>query len=449
MKKNSRIIRTKTEPIKPENMVITDIVVRNVDRTPKDVGKWRAAHINAESVHYPNRTRLFDLYADVMLDGHLSGIIYNKRIATVRNKKMVFKKDGKKVDELDTLLKSKVFRDIKTKIMEAPAYGISGMEFVPGEEIAFEEIPRRHIKPEFGVIAMEQSDYTGVEYDKVESIFIIGERYDLGYLLSCSFYALIKKGDFSDWAQYVEIFGQPLRVVKYDAYDSKSKVELKKALDESGGSLTIMIPKQTEFDVVDGKTSNGDGQLQERLKEACNAEMSVKVLGVTETTTSSKSSGYAQSSTHADQQSEVVADDMAYLLNYLNSKKFQTILKSYGYPVEGGEFEFEKELNLEKLSKKKDIDIAISSKVPVGDDYWYETYGIPKPDNYDELKQKMDDEKKAMLPVPGGQLPGSGKKDNKAGQPPGSGNGKPASGSKLSAWHKLRLAAADFFDPAP
>src|SRR5437868_7302204 len=359
-KANKGIIRTKAEPIQTEGLVIQDIQVRNVDRTPKDIQSWRNAHINAESVHYPNRTRLLDLYADVMLDGHLWGIIYNKRIATVLNKSLTFVKDDKEVEELEPVIKSQVFTDIITRILETKAFGTSGLQFIPGETVAFEDIPRKHIKPEFGVIAKEQSDYTGYEYSKMPLVWVLGKKLDLGYLLNCAFYALIKKGDFSDWSQFVEIFGQPVRVIKYDAHDDKTKIQLKQVLDDSGSSLALMIPKQADFEIMDGKNANSDGQLQERLKVACNDEMSVIVLGVTETTTSSKSSGYAQSETHQDQQSEVVSADLKYVLDQLNDPKFIAILKSYGLPVEGGKFKFEKELNLDKLKVRKDIDIAIS-----------------------------------------------------------------------------------------
>ena len=35
--------------------------------------------------------------------------------------------------------------------------------------------------------------------------------------------------------------------------------------------------------------------------------------------------------------------------------------------------------------------MRVSEKVPVSDDYWYETYGIPKPENYNELKKEMQE----------------------------------------------------------
>ena len=49
---------------------------------------------------------------------------------------------------------------------------------------------------------------------------------------------------------------------------------------------------------------------------------------------------------------------------------------------------------------KIEIDTIVSTKVPVGDDYWYTTYGIPKPDNYDELKAEMQEAKKEIETIP-------------------------------------------------
>jgi phage gp29-like protein len=245
----------------------------------------------------------------------------------------------------------------------------------------------------------------------------------------------------ADWGQYIEIFGMPVRIIKYDAYDEKTKIEVGEILESSGGALAIMVPKQAEFEMLDGKTSNADGKLQETFRQALNDEMSVIILGNTESTTSSKSSGYAQSQTHSAQQLINTKSDLEEVQNFLNSPAFITVCKSYALPVvEGGKFEFEKEIDLDALSTKKDIDLAVSAKVPIADDYWYETYGIPKPDNYAELRKKMDDQK--MM-----ELQPQGPPNNKPPKNKKPGKGMPAL-SDTNAWNKLRQTLADFFDPA-
>lgn len=371
-----------------KSVVVNEMTLVAPNRNRKDVGTLKSGIERAESVYTPNRTQLYDLYHDVKsIDGHLSGII-KKRVDAITNKYIKFTRNKQKVDEMDTLIESSKFIRIIELIMESLEWGTSGIEFVIGKELDFVEIPRKHIRPEKGIITKSQYDYNGTDIDKVPFAWVVGQPKNLGYLLQCAMYALYKRSGFGDFAQFVEIFGQPVRIIYYDAYDTKTKQELQKILTESGGSLSMMIPQQAKFEMVDGKTSNATGQLQKTLIDACNSEMDVCVLGNTETTTSSKSSGYAQSQTHADQQLEITKSDMKYVLGWLNDPHFLWILKSYGYPVDGGRFEFEIELDLANLKERLDIDERVSAFVPISDDYWYETYGVPKPDNYQELKDQ-------------------------------------------------------------
>jgi len=398
--------RTKVKAPEPQTAapayLIHDLTLVAPDRNRKDIQSLKQAVTSAELIHFPNRTLLYDLYHDIYtMDGYLSGII-DKRIDSVLNKKLKFyDKSGKEVEELTKLMK-KEGREIIRKIMESVFWGISGIEFKIGEKLAFEEIERKHIKPEKGIITKSQYGMTaesGFIIDEMPFIWVIGKKKDLGKLLACSMYAIYKRGNFGDWAQYVEIFGQPVRILEYDAYDTKTKQELKEMLDKAGNSLAMMIPKQASFQMLDGKHSNGDGKLQLSFKDACNQEMAIRILGNTETTSSSTSSGYAQSKEHGEQQDEITASDLIMVENLLNSDKFFSILKSYGYDVEGGNFAYELELNLAKLKLRLEIDMLVSTKVPIGDDYWYETYGIAKPDNYEELKKKMDEQVALALGV--------------------------------------------------
>ena len=275
--------------------------------------------------------------------------------------------------------------------MQEKAWGITGLEFIPGSKFAFKRINRKHIKPETGIVAIEQYGTEGYAYDGLPLVWVVGEPDEYGFLLECAPYALYKRGTMADWSQFSEIFGMPMRVAKYDSNDIKTKIELKQVSDGSGSALVMMIPKPADFEIIDGKITNADGAIYSNLKNACDDEMSVVVLGVTETTSSSKSSGFAQSKVHAAQQLEITKDDILDMQMTLNEEKFHSILESYALPVvAGGEFKYEEEVNLDHLAKRVQIDGQVAKRVPVGDDYWYKTYGIEKPKNYAELKKKME-----------------------------------------------------------
>mgnify|MGYP001316077637 CR=1 FL=1 len=388
------------QPDENGKMVINHmpVIIRSVDRSRKDIADWWTELQNAESVYYPNVSGLFDIYSTVRIDTHLGGII-EKRISSVINKKLYFKKGGNKIDSLDDLIKSETFKELRRELRERKFWGRAGFEFIVGPNFAYNVIPKKHIRIESQTIASEQYDSKGTSYKGVWNLWVLGKRDDFGLLLSCTPYALWKKGNMGDWAMFVEIFGQPFIIFTYDAHDKKTKEELDTIMKNIGSGTKLQVPKQVQLKLEDGKQSNANGDLQEKLRVACNNEMSVRILGATETTTSSSSSGYAQSKEHAEQQDEIILSDMEEELSNLNDPQFLSILKSYGYDVDGGEFCYEKNIDLAKV--KQMIDIVKACKelgLPVDDDYLYELTGIPKPKNYEALKREIQQNKKPADP---------------------------------------------------
>ncbi|WP_151199715.1 hypothetical protein, partial [Flavobacterium psychrophilum] len=77
----------KKEQKKP-NIIINDLTLVSPDRSHKDIQTLKTNVLSAESVYFPNRVGLYDLYHDVVsMDGYLKGIL-EKRIKTVLNKKL-------------------------------------------------------------------------------------------------------------------------------------------------------------------------------------------------------------------------------------------------------------------------------------------------------------------------------------------------------------------------
>lgn len=431
-------------------ILINELVIVAPNRAQKDLQDFRAALQAAESVYCPNRTQLYDLYSAVVLDGHLCGIM-NKRMEYVLNKKLyALDKNGKEAEAYFDLFGKNEWRELIKTLLEVRFWGLSGLEFIPGEELDFVPIPRKHIKLDKKRISKTQmlmDEESGIDYADLPNVWVLGKENDFGILLQCSPYALWKRGNLGDWAQFIEIFGQPQRVARYDGYDKQTKIELRKALEESGSSMAIMIPKQAELEIMDGKTSNANGELQDKFRQACNDEMSVIVLGNTETTTSSKSSGYAQSKTQSEEQDEINKSDLAFVASLLNSKRFLQILKSYGYPTDGVSFKFEDEKDIEYLTSRIEVDMKLASLVPMDDDYFYDMYDVPKPANYDQLKKEKEQQKEQAVAAAGqknGQTP-DGEKPK-----PDDGNGKGSQKKvKLSGFDKFLNTLSDFFDRAP
>jgi SPP1 gp7 family putative phage head morphogenesis protein len=379
----------KTRPKIVETRIISPAL------SPRDLQAWRNAWRAAENAYYPNTAQLYDIYQDFLsADGHLRGIV-QKRIDSVLNKRVHYvDAAGKKIDGIDALIESSAFRLVMRTILETIFWGVSGIECPPAEAFTPLVIPRKHIKLKTRCIAIEQTDQDGIKYDDNPYIYVTGQYGDLGLLLSATYYAILKRAAWGDWANYLELYGHPIRVARYDGLDERLKQELFTQLEKAGSSLSIVIPKQADIEIMDGKSSNGDGKLQHLFKDSCNAEMSIVILGNTETSSQSAHGSNAKAKTHSEQQNEIIKSDIAYLQSCLNDPKFISILKLHGYPVvEGGKFQFPNDVDLEELQNRLEIDLKLKQAgLPIADDYFYGAYGVPKPDDYDAQKNKSEPE---------------------------------------------------------
>ncbi|MBL0144918.1 MAG: DUF935 family protein [Chitinophagaceae bacterium] len=161
-----------------------------------------------------------------------------------------------------------------------------------------------------------------------------------------------------------------------------------------GSAPYVILPDGTSVVLHETKGSGqGGGDVFEKLARFCDEQISILILGNTETTNSSKSSGYAQSETHMKTQIEVYRDDTKYTTTWLN-ETIRPILYNLGYPVADGVIKADKESNLVEVKDK----LAIMQQVKtlgelVDADFIYETSGVPKPDNYDTMKAEQEAQK--------------------------------------------------------
>ena len=81
-KQNETVYNSKPIVGGENKIVVNETIVRQVPRTSPRIEDWRSSHSAAESRYYPLRTRLYNIYDEILLDGHLSGII-SKRLNTV------------------------------------------------------------------------------------------------------------------------------------------------------------------------------------------------------------------------------------------------------------------------------------------------------------------------------------------------------------------------------
>ena len=388
----------------PKNGVnITTINVRVPNRSTQDIETWRRAIAAFENPVNPVRTYLYDLYKDMELDGQVEAT-WGKRCDAVLNKRLVFKRDGTEDEEIGKLLNSPDMRIFIRELLRTILYGytliqINRVWFDDEEEqyrIDFDLIPRKHVHPEqgFQCISREQSmatpDFLYLEAPLSNYMVWAGDPTDMGIFASVAQYVIYKRGGFGDWSQFAEMFGMPFRELSYDDYDEATRAKLEQAMEQWGSAGYLIKPKGAELTLHDTGGSTSSADVYDLLISKCDAAISKVILGNTLTTEQGEIGSQALGEVHKEAEGEKNESDKLFVLSVLNTR-LRAVLKRFGFNLAGGEIKYEGlETDWASLKDKWDVIKEIRQEVPVDDDYIYDEFPIPKPDNYEQLREEMD-----------------------------------------------------------
>lgn len=374
-------------------LVIQNITFKSPTRDTADIAVWRNALKSAEGTT-GKRIRLYDLYEDLLLDNVL-GMSIEKRIMSVNNSNIVFQVQDKTVEEMDDLVDSGAFETFLTEVMLSKFWGITVLEFDFTNGFQVYTVPRKHIDPKRHEILLNQTDEKGIPYLDDPFFMEIGGERDLGLILRAAPYVIYKRGGFGDWAQFAELFGMPFRIGKYNSYDEDTRVKLEQALEKSGSAPWAVIPADGSIEYKDNQVG-GNASVYKLLKDACNEEILIGILG--QTMTSLNGSSKSQSETHKDVEESINRADRRFIQRILN-RRLIPVLEARGYPVKGGWFSFPEAEKSLTLKERMEIDTQLIDVIDIDPDYFYETYGVPKPEGGGTVKKKIDTPSDPDAPV--------------------------------------------------
>jgi hypothetical protein len=390
---------TKNQKPKSKNpkLEIYNLTVARVDRSKKTLESWRDAMIAAESPTFPNRRRLYDLYAELELDTHLASV-REKRILNVLSGNIVFfDKSGKENDVISGLIAQPFFRSMCADILDSRSWGHSLLFFdcltvTPGELSNYIMVPRRNVIPERGLITRQTGDIDGISFLETpycHYTISAGNTADLGLLNKAAPYIIYKKNTAMDWSTYNEVFGFPFRKVTYSGNDATVRRELEHMLDECHRASSAILPEEANLEFIQNQSNGANGfELFKQFMSICDKQVSKLYLGNTMTTDAE--GGNYKGEVHEKAELRIADSDRHFLLSVLNTD-FIRIMEIFGIPASGGWFAFN---DTEELSLKDrvDIDIKLSAIIPIEPDYFYETYNIPKPPKQAEAPQPPKEE---------------------------------------------------------
>ena len=368
--------------------VLQQLVVKAPQRKSADVGTWRTALRSADSGRVKT---LYDLFDDLLLDGVLSDAM-QKRIDAVCNSELSFTNaEGEEVEDITTLIDTLGFEDMLREILKQRFYGRSGfeMEFPIEGGLIVHAIPAKHINLEKKCILINDMDDKGVEYEGDSFICVLGKERDFGLLLRAAPYVIYKRGGFGDWAQWVELFGMPQRVGKYNTYDPDSRKLLEEAFEKAGSAPWVVIPKDSEVETKE--SGSGSGSSYNEFRQACNEELLITILGQTMTTVQGEKGARSLGEVHKEVEEGKNLSDLRYVQRVLNTY-VKPMLAARGFAVEGGTFTFPKAA--EPLSVTEIVQLADIIDIPAT--YLHEKYAIPMPEEGEAVARRQS----SSMPLP-------------------------------------------------
>ncbi|NJN27163.1 MAG: DUF935 family protein [Cyclobacteriaceae bacterium] len=400
------------------NPIINKLVVKPAVRSTTDIGQWRNA---IKSADRGRRSKLYDLYEDLLIDGVLADAV-DKRIDAITNAELTFQREGEVVEELEELIDTPEFERLLKEIMLSKFWGISLLEFDFTDGLKFYSIPRKHILPDKKEVIRQEYDEKGISYEGDPFILQIGDDTSLGLFLKTAPYAIYKRGGFGDWAQWIELFGMPQRIGKYSVYDNESRRLLEEAFESAGSAPSMVVPKETDVE-VNNNGQGGNGVSFDDFRKACNEELLITILGQTMTTLDGSS--LSQSETHKEVEEGKNKSDRRFVQRVLNHDLLP-MLEARGFPVSGGTFFFPEAGESISTADRLAKDMQLNEIIDISEEYFYETYDIPRPEAGQVVAKKKQVPGAFGLPI-----------DEAETEPPDPVN---------NSWHKRLF---DFFVHAP
>lgn len=351
--------------------------------TKKDIATWRQAWQMAIGIDTPQRSVLYDIYTDCLVDLHLTGCIGQRKGKTLQKDFLLVGSDGKKNEQITNLFKKEWFLDFIDLALDSRFWGHSliqlGDVIHEGGDMRFshvELVPRKHVCPEFGVILCNASDdpRNGISYkegDFANWCIEVGKPRDLGLLLKCAPACISKKNMLAFWDMFGEIFGAPMRVARTNTQDEKERSRIEQSLDNMGAAFWALFPEGTDIEIKE--SSRGDAyNVYDKRVDRCNSELSKGVLMQTMTIDSGAS--LSQSETHLEIFEDVIAADARFIAYVVNDKLLPLMVK-HGFPVKGLSFEWDNTATFIP-AEQREMERMLLQYYEIDPQYFIEKYNI-------------------------------------------------------------------------
>jgi phage gp29-like protein len=201
---------------------------------------------------------------------------------------------------------------------------------------------------------------------------------------------MFKNFSIKDWVSFLETYGMPLRVGRYDNGETEDNIAiLARAVADLGSDAAAVFPKTMEVEFIDGKGGSAPGDLWRSMAEYIDDQVSKVVLGQTNTADAKAGGlGSGQAEVHNDVRLDIRDYDAAMLgATIRRDIVVPMVMFNFGpqdeYPrIKVGEVDSE---DVETLLRAASALVPLGVKV--GARQMAEKTGLPQPEPGEEVLQ--------------------------------------------------------------
>ena len=366
--------------------VSTLIFPAQLQRVRQDVQTWREAVEEKENAWYPQWVKISRLYIDTILNGHVDACMKCRRSLTLVREFNLVNADGKVNEEATKLFQSKWFYDFLAHCVNAQFFGYSLIQIgdiVNGRPTGVSVVKRQNVSPDRLNVTPFVYSTTGFPFNDPTYTIDGNKPYDwtiwcptfsetgigncgMGLLYKVALYEIIMRNLLGFNADYIEMFGQPLRHAKTNkSQDDPERMYLEAALDAMGSRPWIITDPTDEVFFVESKNSNGKNSPYENLEQRCEQKISKIILGHADALDSvpGKLGTDNLNSAASLAMNDIQTEDGRFVQNIVNDLLIPKLQKLGVKIPAGTSFEFSNDREVMEARKKEDENNQIAVNV--------------------------------------------------------------------------------------
>ena len=381
MAKRSKNIINKVTEVKEvtSERIETKIIPLQLARFGKDLNDYKYAIETFEDPYAPERESFNELCEGAILDAHVFAVWESIKAKTIQRDFQIVDKNGKEDVEKTNLLSAPWFIKVMNYVLDSKMYGFSLIQF--GDRMGFDfkkisVVNRSNVDPINKTVRKTPLELGGISYNEepyLKWILEAGEEKEAGMMSKIIPLTIYKKNALNCWAEYSELFGNPIRIGRTNVRDSVLRDNMYKMLENMGSSAFGVFNSDDTIELIESSKSDAFNVFDKNIDRA-NSEISKIVLSSTMTT--DEGSSRSQSEVHEKTTSAREKANNTFLTYWINRVLFPFLVNNHGFPLKDYSFKFDTSENISN-SEQFERELKLLEFYNIPEKYFTEKYGVP------------------------------------------------------------------------